>query len=92
MGIMVDQGETSRRRWTQFSLRGLLILMLVVASFLAGRVSVQRELKRLKAAEGKAVHECLVESIRLKETMGELVYMTKEVEALCGQLDRMSRR
>lgn len=87
MGIMVDQGKRLRRRWTQFSLRSSLILMLVVASFLAGRVSVQRELTRVKAAEREAVNQCLVERIRLEETMGKLADATERVKALYGSLD-----
>jgi hypothetical protein len=32
-----------RRRWFQFTLRGLLILTLLVASFFGGRASMQRK-------------------------------------------------
>ncbi len=84
---MVDHGKRSRRRWTQFSLRNLLILTLVVASFLAGRVSVQRELERARVAEREAVDQCLVERIRRVETMGKLAEATERVKALYGSLD-----
>jgi len=84
---MVDHGKRSLRRWTQFSLRNLLTLMLVVASFLAGRVSVQRELERVRRAEREAANQCLVERIRLKETMGKLAVATERVKVLWGQLD-----
>ncbi len=38
-----------RRRWLQFNLKSLLLVFLVVASFLAGRVSVTRKLERRQA-------------------------------------------
>ena len=84
---MVDHGKRSRKRWTQFSLRNLLILTLVVASFLAGRLSVQRELERVRVAERDAVNQCLVERIRREETMGKLARATEQVKALHGSLD-----
>jgi hypothetical protein len=43
--------ETTRQPWLQFSLRTLLIVMLMVASFFGGRVSLQRELNHLRAVE-----------------------------------------
>ena len=84
---MVDHGKRPLRRWTQFSLRSLLILTLVVASFLAGRLSVQRELERARVAERDAVGQCLLERIRLEETMGKLAESTERVKALYGSLD-----
>ena len=44
----------SRRPWLQFSLRSLLLLMLVTASFFAGRMSLKRELERVRAVEAEA--------------------------------------
>ena len=38
-----------RRRWLQFSLKSLLLVFLVLASFLAGRVSVTRKFEQLQA-------------------------------------------
>lgn len=51
------EGNRSRGRWMQFSLRTLLTLMLVVAAFLAGRMPVQRELERLRAIEKDAIKQ-----------------------------------
>jgi hypothetical protein len=45
--------QTTRRPWLQFSLRSLLFLTLVVASFFAGRMSLQRELNRTRALEAQ---------------------------------------
>lgn len=84
---MVDHGKRPLRRWTQFSLRSLLILTLVVASFLAGRLSVQRELERARVAERDAVGKYHDERIRLEETMGKLAESTERVKALHGSLD-----
>ena len=84
---MVDHGKRSRRRWTQFSLRTLLIITLVVASFLAGRLSVQRELERARVAEREAVGQCLDERIRREETDGKLADATERIKALYGSLD-----
>ena len=47
---MVEWYSKSRCRWLQFSLRSLLAIMLIVAAFLAGRISVQPELERLRTA------------------------------------------
>ena len=44
---------TARRPWMQFSLRSLLVLMLVVAAFFAGRMSLQQELTRARELEAK---------------------------------------
>ena len=44
----------SRRPWLQFSLRSLLLVMLAVASFFAGRMSLRRELDRARAVEAEA--------------------------------------
>ena len=44
---------TACRPWMQFSLRSLLVLMLVVAAFFAGRMSLQQELTRARALEAK---------------------------------------
>ncbi len=38
-----------QRPWLQFSLRSLLILMLVTASYFAGRMAPQRELEQARA-------------------------------------------
>ena len=38
----------NRRRWTQFTLRAALLVILVVAAFLGGRASNQAELDRLR--------------------------------------------
>ena len=84
---MVDHGKRSRSRWTQFSLRTLLIITLVVASFLAGRLSVQRELERARVAEREAAGQYLLERIRRQEAMGELADATQRIKALFGQLD-----
>ncbi|MDB4516277.1 hypothetical protein N9089_01615 [Crocinitomicaceae bacterium] len=84
---MVDHGRRLRRRWTQFSLRSLLILTLVVASFLAGRLSLQRELERARVAERDAVGKYHDVRIRLRDTMGKLAESTERVRALYGSLD-----
>jgi len=84
---MVDHGSRPRRRWTQFSLRSLLIFTLVVASFLAGRLSVQRELERARVAERAAVGQCLDERIRREETVGKLAAATERIKTLYGSLD-----
>ena len=67
--------------------RALLILTLVVASFLAGRWSVQRELERARVAERDAVGKYHDERIRLEETTGKLAESTERVKALYGSLD-----
>ncbi len=51
----MDASKPPLRRWRwQFSLRALLLLMLVVASFLAGRLSPQRELEQARQAAVEA--------------------------------------
>jgi hypothetical protein len=42
---------TPARRWFQFSLRSLFLLMLLTAAFLAGRASQWRELQALRAEQ-----------------------------------------
>jgi hypothetical protein len=65
----------SRRRWLQFSLKGLLILTLVVASFFGGRASMQTKVKdadfRAKVAEmeEKATRDANREFIRRLELL-----------------------
>ena len=44
-----DSASRPRRRWLQVSLRTLLLLMLFVCVFLAGRHSLQTELDRVRA-------------------------------------------
>ena len=74
---MIERVSRSKRHWAQFSLRTLLTVMLVVAAFLGGRMSVQPELERLRAAEEEAIkkremervaRERAVEALRRAET------------------------
>jgi hypothetical protein len=55
--------RASRRPWLQFSLRTLLIAMLMVASFFGGRISLQRELNELRAVK--------LDLLRAKEAAAE---------------------
>jgi len=64
---MIEQGDRARRRWTQFSLRTLLTLTLVVAAFFAGRMPVQRELERLRVIEKEAIKQREMELVARKE-------------------------
>jgi hypothetical protein len=50
----VMMNKFARLRWRQFSLRSLLILMLVIASYFAGRMAPQRELERAQAEAAQA--------------------------------------
>ena len=43
--------------------------------------------ERVRRAERDAVHQGLLERIRLEETVGRLAKATEEVKALYGQLD-----
>jgi hypothetical protein len=67
--------KPSRRPWLQFSLRSLLLLMLIVASFFAGRMSLKRELDRARAVEEEArkAHAAAVQSENAARYMAELV-------------------
>jgi hypothetical protein len=70
--------ESSRRPWLQFSLRSLLLAMLVTAAFFGGRMSLQDELNRLRlielenrraleaarAAERAVLHQMLVDQVQ----------------------------
>jgi hypothetical protein len=69
---MIEQGARSKRRWTQFSLRTLLTIMLVVAAFLAGRMSVQPELEMLKAAEKEAIKKREMERVAREKAVNAL--------------------
>ncbi len=64
---MIERDSRSKRRWTQFSLRTLLTIMLVVAAFLGGRMSVQPELERLRAAEKEAIKKREMEHVAREE-------------------------
>jgi hypothetical protein len=44
-----DHSPRPRRRWFQLSLRTLLLFMVLVCTFFAGRASRDRELNRLRA-------------------------------------------
>jgi hypothetical protein len=54
----------NRRPWLQFSLRSLLLVMLVVASFFAGRMSLRPEVERIRALELEArrAHQAALEA------------------------------
>jgi hypothetical protein len=47
--------QESRRGWLQFSLRSLLLVMLMVSCFFAGRMSLQRQLNQARAVEAEAL-------------------------------------
>jgi hypothetical protein len=58
------------RRWLQFSLRTLLIVMLVVAAYFGGRIPVLRELEATKekmAAVEKTAQEAMMQSLVARE-------------------------
>jgi hypothetical protein len=73
----------------QFSLRTLLIVMLIVATFFAGRMSVRRELERLKAAELEWHGKYLEEHIRGEDAQGKLVQTKEQLRAAGGTVDGM---
>ncbi len=53
----MTQADVARRRWLQFSLRTLFVLMLVVAAFFGGRDSMRPaiEAERAKSADARAL-------------------------------------
>lgn len=82
---MIEQGNGSKRRWTQFSLRALLTIMLVVAAFFAGRVSVRPELERLRAAELEATGQLLEEQIARQDAEGARIVAEERVRVVEAQ-------
>jgi len=84
---MIEQGSRPRSVWTQFSLRTLLTVMLIVATFFAGKVSVRRELERLKAAELEWRGQYFDERVRREDAVGELVVTKENLRAAHGSID-----
>ncbi len=82
---MTEQGSILRRRRTQFSLRTLLTIMLVVAAFFAGRVSVLPELERLRAAELEATGQLLEEQIARQDAEGARIVAEERVRVVEAQ-------
>jgi len=64
--------------------------MLVVATFFAGRISVQRELERLRTAQRKAIRECLEERLAREETYGRLQMAQENLKAAYGGNDGLA--
>lgn len=84
---MIERSSRSRRRWTQFSLRTLLTIMLVVAAFLAGRVSVRPELERLRAAELEAIGQFHEEQVARQDAEGELWAAKEKLRTWSARLE-----
>jgi hypothetical protein len=89
---MIKQVSSPRHRWTQFSLRTLLTIMLVAAAFLAGRTSVQPELERLKAAERDAVGQCVQERVKLMDAVGARIVAEERLRIARVQASEAIRR
>lgn len=67
---MDDRPKLTGRRWLQFHLRTLLIVMLVVTAYFAGRMPLLRELEATKqkmAAVQKKAEEAMVQSLVARE-------------------------
>jgi len=86
---MIEQDGKSGRGWMQFSLRTLLTVMLIAATFFAGRVSVRRELERLRAAELEWHGKYVEEHVRWEDAQGKLVHTKEQLRAAGGTIDGM---
>lgn len=84
---MIEQGSRPKSGWMQFSLRTLLTVTLIVATFFAGRVSVRQELERLKAAELEWHGKYVDEQVRLQDAHGQLVHTKEQLRAAHGGID-----
>ena len=72
--------ETSRRRWFQFSLRTLLVAMLVVAAYFGGRIPVLRDLETMKEKMNALEKQAAVSARR-----AEMAQQQAELQRLIAQ-------
>ena len=79
MGRMAADSTTPKRkrRWLQFTLRALLLVIVVVAAFLAGRASLYSRLREERERAEVAEMKWKLEELRAAEIRGEIILPTQ---------------